>query len=93
MAKVPEIVPITDLRQGAADVLRKVRDSGEPLVITQRGRAAAVMLSMDTYEQSEREREILLLIARGDKEISAGVGVELDDVMVEADKLLDEGVQ
>ena len=93
MAKVPEIVPVTDLRQGAADVLRKVRESRDPLVITQRGRAAAVLLSMDSYEQAERERELLLMLARGDKEIAAGVGVGLDEVMEEADRLLDEGLQ
>lgn len=93
MAKVPEIVPVTDLRQGAADVLRKVRESRDPLVITQRGRAAAVLLSMDSYEKAERERELLLMLVRGDKEIAAGVGVGLDEVMEEADRLLDEGLQ
>ncbi len=36
--KVPTIIPITDLRQDAATVLRQVRDSKEPIVITQRGR-------------------------------------------------------
>jgi prevent-host-death family protein len=93
MAKVPEIVPVTDLRQRAADVLRKVRESRDPLVITQRGRAAAVLLSMDSYEQAERERELLLMLVRGDKEIAVGVGVGLDEVMEEADRLLDEGLQ
>jgi prevent-host-death family protein len=91
MARVPEIIPITDLRQGAAEVLRKVKDSRDPLVITQRGRAAAVMLSMDAYEQAEHERSLLLLLARGDKEMAAGAGIELDDVLAEADRLLDEG--
>ena len=93
MARVPRIIPVSDLRQGAAEVLRKVKDSREPLVITQRGRAAAVMLSVDAYEQAEKEREILLLLARGDKEIAVGNGVELDDVLAEADQLLEDGVQ
>ena len=93
MARVPEIIPISDLRQGAADVLRKVRESDEPLVITQRGRAAAVMLSVDAYEQAERERDLLLLLARGDKEMAAGEGIELTEVLAEADNLLEEDVQ
>ena len=45
MRKLPEIVPVSDLRQDAAKVLKRVRDSNEPLIITQRGRAAAVMIS------------------------------------------------
>ena len=90
MAKVPPIVPITDLRQDAAAVLEQVRGSTQPLVITQRGRAAAVMLSVEAYERSERGRELLLLLARGDKEIAAGEGMTLESVMAEADRLLEE---
>ena len=66
MAKVPEIVPISDLRQDAAAVLKRVRNSREPVVITQRGRASAVMLSVDAYEESEEERQILKALARGE---------------------------
>jgi len=41
MSKVPDIMPVTDLRQDAAAAIKRVRTSGKPLVITQRGRAAA----------------------------------------------------
>ncbi len=88
--QVPKIVPISDLRQDAAGVLDRLRRSQEPVVITQRGRAAAVLLSVDTYEQSEEERQILRALARGDREIQTGKGPGLDSVLREADKLLDE---
>jgi len=89
MRKLPHIVSISDLRQDAAKVLKQVRDSGEPLVITQRGRAAAVMLSVESYEASVREKELLHLLARGEKEIEAGQGHDLEAVLAEADALLD----
>ena len=88
MAKVPEIIPVTDLRQDASAVLKRVRTSKDPLIITQRGRAAAVMLSVSAYERSEHERQILELLARGEKEIAAGKGYDLDDVLAEADTRL-----
>ncbi|HIJ75937.1 MAG TPA: type II toxin-antitoxin system Phd/YefM family antitoxin [Deltaproteobacteria bacterium] len=88
MSKVLNIIPISDLRQDAAKVLKRVRDSKEPLVITQRGRAAAVMLSVEAYERSERDRELLHLLAKGEKEIEAGKGYDLDSVLAEADALL-----
>lgn len=91
MAKVPAIVPVSDLRQDAARVLRNVRSSKEPLFITQRGRATAVLLSLDAYERSEAERELLLLLARGEKEIAAGIGHSLDDVLADAEALLSGG--
>jgi len=89
MPKIPEIVPITDLRQNSSAVLKRVRASRQPLIITQRGRAAAVMLSVEEYERAENERQILRLLARGEKEIAAGKGYDLDEVLGEADRLLD----
>jgi prevent-host-death family protein len=89
MPKTPKIIPISDLRQNASNVVRGVSSSREPVFITQRGRAAAVMVSMEVYEDSQRELDILRLLARGEKEIETGVGYELDDVLKEADRFLE----
>ena len=88
MTQLPDIIPVRDLRQETATVLHRLQASGKPVVITQRGRAAAVMLSLDAYERSEREREVLRLLVRGEQEISAGIGHDLDDVLAEADAIL-----
>lgn len=90
MGKLLNIIPISDLRQDAARVLKRVKDSREPIVITQRGRAAAVMLSVEAFEQSERDRELLRLLAKGEREIEAGEGYDLDSVLAEADALLSD---
>jgi prevent-host-death family protein len=89
MARAPKIIPISDLRQNASDVVKGVSTSKEPVFITQRGRAAAVMVSMQVYEESQHELDILKLLARGEKEIEAGVGYELDEVLKEADRFLE----
>lgn len=88
MRKIPDIMPVTDLRQDAAAALKRVRISRQPLFITQRGRAAAVMLSLESYEQAENERQILRLLAQGEKDIAAGKGRTLDEVLAEADAIL-----
>jgi prevent-host-death family protein len=90
MGRILNIVPISDLKQGAASVLKRVRDSKEPVVITQRGRAAAVMLSVEAYEQSERDMDLLRLLVRGEREIEAGDGHDLESILAEADALLSE---
>jgi len=90
MPKAPQIIPISDLRQNASSVVKRISSSREPVFITQRGRAAAVMVSMESYEHSQHELEILRLLARGEKEIEAGIGYELDDVLKEADRILKE---
>jgi prevent-host-death family protein len=93
MGKIPYIVPVTDLRQDATAILRRVTSSKGPVVITQRGRATAVLVSVDAYERSQSEVEILRLLARGEKEIEAGKGYGLSEVMKDADAILDEGAR
>lgn len=89
MPKTPKIIPISDLRQNASDVVKGLVASKEPVFITQRGRAAAVMVSMEAYETSQHELDILRLLARGEREIEAGVGYDLEDVLKEADRFLE----
>ena len=90
MPKIPNIVPITDLRQDATAIVKRVAKSREPLIITQRGRATAVMVSIKDYEHSQHELELLRLLARGEREIEEGKGYDLDAVLAEADILLQE---
>ncbi len=91
MAKIPKIVPVTDLRQDAASILDKIKKTDEPWVITQRGRATAVLLSVEAYERSQKEHELLRLIAAGENEIALGKGHSLDSVLRDADRLLSNG--
>lgn len=89
MSRVPAIIPVSDLRQDAAGTIKRLGRSRQPLVVTQRGRATAVMLSVEAYEQGERERQILMLLAQGEREIRSGHGPSLDKLLSEADALLD----
>jgi prevent-host-death family protein len=89
MAKIPEIVPVSDLRQGAAAVLERLRKSRQPLVITQRGRAAAVLVPIAEYERSERELELLRDLALGEKESEKG-GRDLVEFVAEGGALREQ---
>ncbi len=88
MGKLLNIIPVSDLRQDAAKILKNLRNNKKPFIITQRGRAAAVMIDVQAYEKSEHEKEILRLLAKGEKEIEIGDGYDLDSVFSEAALLL-----
>ena len=90
MTRLPNVVPVTDLRQDAAAILIRVKASKKPTLITQRGRVAAVMVSIEAYKHSQSELEILRLLARGEKEIAVGKGHDLDQVLREADAILSD---
>jgi PHD/YefM family antitoxin component YafN of YafNO toxin-antitoxin module len=65
-----------------------IKKNKGPLIITQRGRAVAVMTGVEMYEKSEHEKELLRFLARGDREIEIGDGIGFDTVLAEADSLL-----
>lgn len=88
MRRVAKSIAITDLHEDTSATLKRVRKSNQPLVVTERGKAAAVLISVDAYERAENERELLRLLARGEKEIAAGKGYDLDAVLAEARAVL-----
>jgi len=89
MPSTPKIIPISNLRENASDIVKDVSTTRQPVFITRRGRAAVVMVSMETYEETQRELDILRLLAKGEKEIEAGVGYDLDEVLREAERFLE----
>jgi len=46
-----DIVPVTDFRNNAADILAQLLRNGRPIVLTQRGRASAVLLDVREYQR------------------------------------------
>lgn len=51
------IVPVTDLQRQAAQILGDL--DNEPVIITQRGRASAVLLSARRYAEIEEDLQLL----------------------------------
>ena len=81
-------VSVNELQRDAPTVLDKLRVSNRPTAITRGKRAAAVLMTIEAYERAERERSLLLRLAKGEAEIAAGVGYDLEAVLADADRLL-----
>ncbi len=90
MSAVPEIIPISELRQDAAGIIKKLKASREPVFITQHGRASAVLVSAEEYRRSQREVDILRSLATGEREIAEGQGSDLTLVFEKARRLMGE---
>lgn len=88
MAKVPTFIPVTELHQNAVRVLNEVKQTSEPVFITEHGQATGVLMSLQAYERSAAERELLKQLACGEKEIHRGIGHSIDDILAETDALL-----
>lgn len=54
-----DIVPVTDFRNNAADILAQLLRNGRPIVLTQRGRASAVLLDVREYQRLTERLAVL----------------------------------
>ena len=72
MTKIPDMLPVSDLRQHAAEVLRGIQQSKEPLVITQNGEAKVVIQDIESYEQTQETIALLKILALGDRQVEEG---------------------
>ena len=66
------IIPLGEFKAQAARLLKRVGDSGEPMVITQNGRPAGVLLSPREYDRMQRRQRFLESIAAGLADAEAG---------------------
>ena len=57
---------MTEFRRGLSTHIARVIESGEPLLITRRGKGVAVLLSFKQYEHMQRERDRLVDHARAE---------------------------
>ncbi len=70
-----DIQPVTEFRANAAQFIEQVRETGEPVILTQHGRSAAVLLDVGTYESMLEEIELLRDVRQAEDQIAAGKGL------------------
>lgn len=71
-----DVWPLSEFRANAADFIQQLREKKRALVLTQRGRTAAVVLDVSEYEKLLDEIETLRDIKTATQQIAAGQGVE-----------------
>jgi prevent-host-death family protein len=70
--KAENIVPITELKRDAAALVERAAEEQNPIVITQNGRATAVLQDIRTFEKDRETLAMLQLCAQGTRDIAEG---------------------
>jgi len=81
MSYSTSIKPISYLKAHAAEVVRKLGQSGEPLIITQNGEAKAVIQDVRSYEETRESLALLKILALGNEQIAKGQVSPIGDVL------------
>ncbi len=54
MNYIEAIEPVTNLKSKSAELVRRARETGQPIIITQNGKATAVLQDVETYQRQRQ---------------------------------------
>lgn len=66
------IKPISYLKSHAAEIVKNISETREPLLVTQNGEAKLVVMDIQSWEEQEETMALLKILAMGNKQIEEG---------------------
>jgi prevent-host-death family protein len=85
-----DIKPITYLKSRAADLLKQINETRQPIIITQNGEPKAVLQDPESFQNMRNAIGILKLISQGEEDMKSGKSKAQEDVFMEIENLLKE---
>lgn len=67
-----DVRPVTDFRANTSAVLEQVQATKRPVILTQHGRSAAVLMDVEVYESLLDELMLLRAVQSGEQEMLQG---------------------
>lgn len=75
-----DIIPIAEFKTGISKWFKNLQKSGHPLIITQNGKPAGVLLSPDDYDELVYRQSFLDSVGRGIADAESGRTFSTDEI-------------
>jgi len=72
---------VTNLKRNATRILAELRETGDPVLITEHGKPAAFLVDVKQFEAMKTRMDLLEGIARGERDIAEGRVVSNEEAM------------
>ncbi len=82
-----DVIPVSDLMHEAGEVIKHLKKTGRPVLITQNGRAAMICMDVGDYQEQMKKLEIVDAILSGERAFSRGDFSAWKDFESELDKM------
>ena len=69
------VEPVTQFKTRSAQLIRAAKETGQPIIITQNGRATAILQDVDSYQAQRNALLLLKFLAQGDRELNRGQAI------------------
>ena len=85
-----ESIPIADARGNLDALITRARETKRPIIVTQDGGAAVVILDAEQYWKEREERDLFRGILEGEDAVRAGKVLSMEEVEAHLDAILAE---
>lgn len=75
-----DVVPLGDMKVNPGRVVRRIDETGRPVLLTSHGRGVAVIQGLTEFEAAQDERDFMRAVVAGLADVEAGRVTSLDDV-------------
>lgn len=76
-----DVVPLGEMKVNPGRVVRRIDETGRPVLLTSHGRGVAVVQTLSEFESAQEEREFMRAVVAGLADVEAGRVVSLDEAM------------
>ena len=79
-----DVIPVSELKSHMKAVLKRVSQTGRPVLVTQNGHSAVLIVDVEAFQKQQNKLKILEEIAKGEREILEGEGLTHSEVVKRA---------
>ena len=89
---VKNIKPLTDFRNHIKDYIKELKVNKNPIILTQHGKSAAVLLNPDKFQELQDQIEFMRKVALGLDDVKNKRLHSLDDVISHTEDIISNSV-
>lgn len=74
-----DIEPLSEFRKKSADFVKRLKKEKQPIILTQHGKSAAVLIDVSEYERFTRKIELLEDLLEAKQQVEQGKTYTMDE--------------
>jgi prevent-host-death family protein len=74
-----DIEPLSEFRKKSADFIKRLKKEKQPIVLTQHGKSAAVLMDVSEYERFTKKMEMLEDLLEAKQQVEQGKIYSMDE--------------
>ncbi len=86
---VSNIRPLTDFRNKMKEYIKELNDNKKPIVLTQHGKSAAVLLHAEKFQEMQDQIEFMYKVAQGLEDYKSNRIHSFKEVFTAIDKIIE----